>query len=164
MNTIRKSITLVAAAATLCVGLATASQPAMAFDGYQRVHHVHHYRHRRGFGSGAAWGAAGFVGGLMVANAIAAANQPRPYAVATDVRTGESVEAVGTPMGRVVTRRDGKGRVKERLHRHSRSGSSASSRDPRTGITVTSYSNNDGTRTVMRTNAQGQVLSQDVIR
>ena len=41
---------------------------------------------------------------------------------------------------------------------------SASAIDPATGETTTSISNGNGTRTVVRTDAQGKVLSSEVVR
>lgn len=158
-----KIIALTLATVTISTATISAMTPASAnmmnrgMGGHGS--HMHHHRGGHGFGGAAAAGLAiGLVGALIAAQA-----QQNAYAESYNPRTGERVRSEGRPGRHVVTRRNGDGKVVERKVVKP-SPASASSTDPKTGITTTSISNGDGSRTVVTTSADGKVLSSSISR
>ena len=131
--------------------------------GMGRMHHGHgHFpRHGHGgFGRAMAIGAGIGIAGALIAHAAA----PRVvYAESFDPSTGVRVRSEKRRKNRVVTKTDANGNTERKVERNKQP-DSASSTDPSTGITTTSISNGNGTRTVVTTDASGKVLSSEVVR
>jgi hypothetical protein len=147
--------------ATLTVSAAvistTGTASAESMRGERMSHSSHMHRGGHGFGRGAALGMAG---GMIGALIVVAANQP--YAESYDPKTGERIRSQGQPGRHVVTRTDGNGKTTRTVNKPQPD--SASSTDAKTGITTTSTSNGNGTRTVVVTDAGGNVLSSEVVK
>jgi hypothetical protein len=152
------TLTISAAAASFTTDTASARMGGERMSmGHSHGHMGHGHRHGGyGFGRGAA---IGFGAAIVGAAIVAAANQP--YAESYNPQTGERVRSEGKPGRHVVTRTDGKGNKNQVANKPQPD--SASSTDPKTGITTTSISNGNGTRTVVTTDSSGKVLNSEVV-
>jgi hypothetical protein len=120
-----------------------------------------------GFGGMGAGFAAGF-GMVLIGEAIAQ-HQNRVIWSGSMSGNGHTETAVGYDAGMDFSKRPGK-RQKVRVVRTrdgkplTRGGSWGSTTDPETGVTTTSSSNGDGSRTVTQTSGDGKVISSQVVR
>jgi hypothetical protein len=120
-----------------------------------RMHagHMGHSDRRHGCCRYYGRGMAGVGGAIALGAVIVAANEP--YAELYDPETGERVRSSGKPRRHVVTRTDRDGNKVTKVNKPEPD--SASSFDPKTGVTTTSTSNGNGTRTVTTDDGKGNV-------
>ena len=128
--------------------------------GMGRMHHGHGHihRHGHGFGRAMAIGAGIGIAGALIAHAAA----PRVvYAESFDPRTGVRVRSEKRGKDRVVTKTDANGNVSREVKKPNEP-ASASSTDTNTGETTSVIDNQNGTRTITKTDGKGNVTEKRV--
>lgn len=162
-----KNLIAVSTALTMTTALLTST----SYAGDMRMFHMGGMRDggdHGGFGGGMGTGMAVGLGMALIGEAIAQQHD-RVIWSGTASSNGHTETAIGYDAGMDFSKRPGK-RQKVRVVR-TRDGkplkhgsSSGSTTDPETGITTTSTSNGDGSRTVTQVNAQGQAISSQIVR